>query len=356
MHADKTREKIRENLSNLRHPRSIEKLPVNGIHQTRNYPAGDKCGRITTVMMENKPTLPGLWQTIAAGFDLTTKHLWLLLLPVILDTFFWLGPRFNMLALVQRSLSGTFPMAGMIGTNEEMLQLVSQFNVFTLLSVPFIGVPTLMSGLAPEQTPLVPLFWEVGSYTVWFLLFFGLTAVGLGLTAVYFGLVAQIIRVDRLNITQFAKRLGINWLQFLALAAALILVLCVIYIPILPISTILFLMNPSVGSLTASCGWVLLLWLVIYQAFLPQGIILNGRPLLRALIESVRLIQTHFVSALTLLFIIFVINRILDVILRLADSGTWFTGVSILGHAFISTSLVVATFIFYRDRTTNPNN
>jgi len=40
----------------------------------------------------------------------------------------------------------------------------------------------------------------------------------------------------------------------------------------------------------------------------------------------------------------------LDWLLLLAEDGGWFTAVSILGHGFVSTSLVVATFNFYRDR------
>ena len=36
---------------------------------------------------ERTTTLPGVLATIAAGFDLTARHLWLLLLPIILDTY-----------------------------------------------------------------------------------------------------------------------------------------------------------------------------------------------------------------------------------------------------------------------------
>jgi hypothetical protein len=40
----------------------------------------------------------------------------------------------------------------------------------------------------------------------------------------------------------------------------------------------------------------------------------------------------------------------LATILLTADSGTWVTAINLLAHAYISTALIVALFIFYRDR------
>jgi hypothetical protein len=305
---------------------------------------------MTTQKKQDVTTLPGLWQTIAAGFDLTTKHLWLLLLPVFLDSFFWLGPRLSIFSLMQKSLAGSLPLPGFAATNEQMLDLVAHFNVFTLLSVPMVGVPALMTGLTSDTAPVTPFVWEIDGYGLWFLLFVGLTVGGLLLTAVYFGLVAQAIRAERLATGQFLRQMGKNWLQLLALTGVMMLTFCIVYTPLLPIGTVLFLFNPALGSLSFSCGSVLLLWLVIYLAFIPHGITLNGRSLRHAFIESLRLVQLNFVPAITMLFGVFIINRALNFILRLADNGNWLTFISIIGHAFVTTSLVVATFIFYRDR------
>jgi hypothetical protein len=53
---------------------------------------------------------------------------------------------------------------------------------------------------------------------------------------------------------------------------------------------------------------------------------------------------------LGLLVVILIIRNVLGSLLVLADDGTWITAVGILGHAFVMTSLMTATFIFFRDR------
>ena len=93
-----------------------------------------------------------------------------------------------------------------------------------------------------------------------------------------------------------------------------------------------------------------MLWLVIYLFFAPHGLVLHGRSLIQAASESMRLVRVHMFSVLGLLLAVFVIRNLLGMLLLLADDGSWLTLAGILGHAFVMTSLVTATFIFYRDR------
>ena len=69
---------------------------------------------------EKSTTLPGIFATISAGFDLTARHLWLLLLPVILDIFYWLGPRLRFQNLITQL---TEQMLEMLPAEAEVLAL-----------------------------------------------------------------------------------------------------------------------------------------------------------------------------------------------------------------------------------------
>ena len=51
---------------------------------------------------EQKSTSPGVWSALAAGFDLTAKHPWLLLLPILVDIFIWLGPRLRFQEIIEQ--------------------------------------------------------------------------------------------------------------------------------------------------------------------------------------------------------------------------------------------------------------
>jgi hypothetical protein len=53
---------------------------------------------------------------------------------------------------------------------------------------------------------------------------------------------------------------------------------------------------------------------------------------------------------MSLLITVLIINSGMNFLWHLADDGSWLTLVSIAGHAFITTALAVAIFVFYRDR------
>jgi hypothetical protein len=127
----------------------------------------------------------------------------------------------------------------------------------------------------------------------------------------------------------------------------LMLALC---IPLLPMGLILSLVSQALSSLVLLVGLLIAMWVIIYFFFTPHGLILNGRPLRRALVESVRLVYTNVLPTMILLLAILIIGGGLDWLLLTADNGSWLTLVSLLTHAFVSTALIAATFIFYRDR------
>lgn len=303
---------------------------------------------------ENSAPLPGVWQTIAAGFDLTSKHLWLAILPIILDCFLWLGPRLSGRPIIER-LAAMMPADPAVGDlSAQLLALAPRTNLFTSLSIPLVGLPALMVGATPEKTPLTPPIIELNNAGLWIGLFLVLTLTGVLLTAVYFTLIAR--EVGRaggsapLAAPALLGRIGRLWLRFLALGLLLIVLAFVLYLPLLPIGLLLSLVSSALGLLVLFLGPVLLLWVIIYLFFAPHGMALYGRSLLQAASESVQLVRGQFIPALGLLLAVFVIRNLLAMVLLLADDGSWLTLASILGHAFVTTSLVTSTFIFYRDR------
>jgi hypothetical protein len=131
-----------------------------------------------------------------------------------------------------------------------------------------------------------------------------------------------------------------------------LLIVAILYIPLIMVGTILFLINSTLGSFALLAGLFLIAWVVIALSMAPYGIVLNGRPLLRAVVESLRLVQANLPSVIYLLFSVFLIGALLDWLLFAVENGTWLSLVNIVGHAFVSTALIAALFIFYRDRYT----
>jgi hypothetical protein len=306
---------------------------------------------------ERTTTLPGVLATISAGFDLTARHLWLLILPAILDIFYWLGPRLRFQTLIEQLLE-TLPVeAEVLDLASQLADIAPQTNLFTTLTVQLIGIPALMAGLAPEITPLTTQNFEVNNWPTWLGLFMIFNVVGLLLTALFYTLIASVIskqtpEMNQLTAGQWGKRFLSSWLRLIGLALIFIFIVMVLYIPVIIVGTILFLINSTLGSIALLVGPFLIAWVVIVLSMTPYGIVLNGRPLLRAVVESVRLVQAYLPSILYLLFTVMLIGALLDWLLFAVENGTWLTLVNIIGHAFVSTALVAAVFIFYRDRYT----
>lgn len=311
-------------------------------------------------MMQGKEKIapvPGLLATIAAGFDLTAKHFWLTLIPVLLDSFFWLGPRLSIRPIVERAVDTWQPEALVTGMNlDVLLDIAPRTNLLTNLSVPLIGVPTLMAGLTPEKTPISVQVTELDNVWLWLFLLIAFSLVGLLLTSIFWNLAATVVKdqpekqvFNPISIS-FIKSIAYSWLKLFALAFILIIVALMIYFPLVLISLVVSLFSQIIASAILLIAPVLLIWLSIYLWFTPYGIIVNGRPLGQSLLESMRLMRRFMATNLVLILVVLLIGQGLEAVLLLADDGSWLTWASIWGHAFVRTALLVAMIIYYRDR------
>lgn len=310
---------------------------------------------------ETKKTLPlpGIMPTLAAGFDLVSKHLWLLVVPVALDLFLWLGTRLGAQVLMDQMVAFWQQENALLlfdpAVIEQFISLTTRTNLFAALSVPMIGVPTFMSGIAPELTPIKTAVLEVDSIAVVVLSVVLLSVIGLFITAVYYNLIACVLRRnmgEEMRIPVLIARIGRNWLLLLLLGTLLAVTLLILYIPMILLATGLAAINPVLGGAAAIFAPVLLFSIGLQFIFVPHGIILHGRPLANAMIESSLILRKHWMEAITLIFTIVLINYLMNSIMLLADDGSWLTGASIIGHAFVATAMVTAVFIFYHDRFT----
>jgi len=178
---------------------------------------------------------------------------------------------------------------------------------------------------------------------------------GLFLTAAFYTLVALAVskgtpEMKQLNAMQWVKWVLVSWLRLIALVLLFIFIVMILFIPLVIVGSILFMINATLGTIALLTGAFLVSWVIIALSMAPVGIVLNGRPLLSAVVESLRMVQAYLPSVVYLLFAVLLIGTLLDGLLFAVENGTWLTLVNILGHAFVSTALVAAIFIFYRDR------
>ena len=65
--------------------------------------------------------------------------------------------------------------------------------------------------------------------------------------------------------------------------------------------------------------------------------------------EGIRLTRLTVISTGLLFLVIVVLNEGLDVLWRVPAEASWLTAVGVAGHGFVTTALLAASFVYYRD-------
>lgn len=299
----------------------------------------------------------GILATIADGFDLTTKHIWLTLIPIALDLFLWLGPRLSLRPLLTQLVTLWQQEPLLTDMAEQFLTLAPRTNLFTSLSVPLVGVPVLMAGITPEKTPLLPQVIELTHNGQVGGLFFAFTLAGLGLTAVFLTLVSFVVQQtqpqpDETHLSGLAwgGRILHVWVRLVGLVLSFLFLMLLLYLPLAIVGGLVSLLSPLLSMLVFMLGPMVGIWLVMTGYFIPQGLALDGRSLSLSMRSSLQIIRSHAQTAFGLMLAVLLIGGIVDQFLLLMEDGSWITLVAILTHAFVCTALVTATFLFYQHR------
>jgi hypothetical protein len=307
---------------------------------------------------ENSKPLPGLIATLTAGFELTTSHLWLIVLPILFDVFFWLGPRLSVARIVESAGRNLARDPSVAGIAEQLTEAAGSYNLLTALSIPVIGLPALMRGITPEKVPLSPLEFSINSTAQFTAIFIILTLCGLFVTALYFGLIALALDHKRSSdrsalsrLAAFAKSVVVSWFRLLILGGFLLVTLMVLLLPLLPIAYIFALLSQDLALVVIL---VCLLVVITYMSMAVPSIVVDHQPVGIAIVNSVKMVRRYILPTTSLFLVVVLIGWGMSLLWHLADTGNWLTLISLAGHAFVSTALVAAIFIFYRDRSLYP--
>jgi len=281
---------------------------------------------------------------LAAGFELVTGRWWLLLLPVALDLFLWLGPRLNIAPLWQQ-LIALLPEATVPAeTLAQLMEAASATNLFALLSLPYLGVPVLMSGVfAPPLTPLETTSWPIEGDLATFGIGILLLGGGVLLAVAYHYLIVRALAPEAGGL----RRLPQLTARLFGLVGFVTIALLIIYIPLTLFAGLVGLLSPAFSMIVLTMGIALMLWYLLFLGFSVHGIVLAGLPVFTAIRLSISLIQRQMLPALWLLLIVFGGRFLLGWVWHAVDLGNWLTLVSIVGHAFVVTGLMTGTYIFY---------
>lgn len=308
---------------------------------------------------ESVPPPPAVIGSIKAGFDTVAAHITAILMPLILDLFLWLGPRLSLekwYSSLVPQMAESWRILGISADqfqqmNQQNMELLPGFNLFWLLRTFPIGISSLVSGPffsreAPGTPLSLPSVLQVTSgwdLLRWLVLLFLVGWIG---GAFYFHGVARLIPHDaRFAPLSPTRVIG----QSMLISVFWSLIVLMVGMPIFMFMAILFELSPIVGQVAIFAFSLLSMWLIVPLFFWPHGVFLRNENALRAIWSSWKLARFALPASSMFVLTIFLIGVGLNFLWAIPPSNSWMALVGLLGHAFVTTALLAASFIYYRD-------
>ena len=245
----------------------------------------------------------------------------------------------------------TQDMANLMNANREAMSLLGErLNLFSILRTFPVGIPSLMISRPSMQNPMgEPLNWQVPSFGLVILLWIALTVIGLLGGTFFFKVVAQVTLDGNVDWFKTIKQWPWHFIQVLLLFLLWLGAIIAISIPLACVFPFILAGGGSLGTFILIAYGVLLVWLLLPLVFAPHGIFANRSPMWSSVKKSARLTRLTLPASALFFLSIIILSQGMDIIWSRTGDVSWLTTVGIIGHAFMTTSLLAASFVYYRD-------
>jgi hypothetical protein len=307
-----------------------------------------------STQVENLPPPPGVISSIRAGFDKVAAHIVAILLPLLLDLFFWLGPRLRMESLfnsLKADMTSIWRAGGI--SSADIAQMITWYektipaiNLFWLLRTLPIGISSLFFPQNISQTPFGnPTVLEATALNligwIFILIFTGWIGGGL-----YFRSVAWLSTGTE---NEQPVRAIHAIVQTILLSLLWSLLSLVIGVPLFFLVVILLQFSELLANIAILFLSVVSMWLIVPLFFWPHGVFLKKQNFLTSMLSSVQMARFTLPTSSMFILTIFLLSVGLNYLWNIPPKDSWMTLIGIFGHAFVSTALLAGSFIYYRD-------
>jgi len=293
------------------------------------------------------PAPPSVFKTLIKGFNIVANHIYLIILPILLDLFLWLGPQVKVDSLID-------PFFALIKESAQQLpaeiitaltEIKVSMNLLSVLRTYPVGIFSLFSTALSNDTPLgakAPmLFLTIESNLIVIL---ALNLIGILFGILYFRSVSRVslsannaLSLPKLILNVFL--LDIIWFVFF-------------FFLNLPLS-VLFLLISQLGDGVRSFLGILLMvplaWLLmlVFYSYFP---LFDGTTnVLEGFKLSWRSLRYGIPTLGWFTIIALFISQAMDALWRSAPSTSWMSLFGIFGHGFVATGLLAASFMYYQE-------
>lgn len=300
---------------------------------------------------------PKLLQSFTRGFDSVARNIWVILIPIALDLYLWLGPHLNLKKLLSPIFEESIRTLQQLNSPELSVRLdavsefwadyIARFNLSSALHTIPIGVPSLIAGVNPMESPIgQPTIIDINSALAALGLTLLFLVAGFLLGCFYFNLLARITQepADSFDLRTFIAQV----ISTLGLLVGLFIIALMAMIPVMVFISIFSAINASLATFALFLLFFILLWAFLPMVFTPHSIYANQPNLIAALATSVRLVRRFLPGTSLFILTALLVGQGLDLLWRIPPASSWLTVVGIFGHAFIFSALYASSFQYFR--------
>lgn len=302
-----------------------------------------------------KPAARGCIETISAGYALVNRHLWILVIPVVVNLFLFFGPRLSFAPFLSlrhdqlRVITGLFTPDPL--QQEELLLSIQNSDM---------RVPTAWTNVVPLlPDPLLHHPLPTTDYTVYVRTVAGVIGavaavnlIALVGSALFLTMLAFGVRQQPFSIRPFLADVGRTMLFIAGYFVLIIGGVFLIVGPLVFFFPMVVHVFPDVTTMVPPAILVGWFWLYVYTAFAIEAIALYRVSPWRAIVASVNVAQHSFLQTLGLILISFLIVVGLGRIWVALGMSVWGVCVVCVGSSYIGSGLSAARFLFYQERAT----
>ena len=297
--------------------------------------------------------LPGVIETIGLAYTRLLARPWIVLGPVLLDLYLWLGLKITAGPLVLKIGKAIRPVEAIGASTADFVEGQNQYNLAELLSFDVLTVrmPTFFPSLVSDQ-PIRLDTWqpELSNGPWWLLAPLAplLLVAGYALGSAFLIALGDVSRdiTPQIDI-RLMLRTGYRMILWTLASVGLLILLAwplivaqgaFIYSGSPPIDILLYLM-----FLPAGVGFVLFFFSI-------YAIVLDGATAGQAFRSSYRIVRADGWQALAFIVSFMIVTGGFPFLWRLLATVPPGTLIAIFGNAFVSTGMIAAGMIYYEDR------
>jgi hypothetical protein len=304
---------------------------------------------------EAKPN--GVVETLSAGYAAINRQLWVLLIPIVVDLFLWLGPHVSYSPLLDPALArgtawmeGSQPGGDLGQLRQALMTLSADTNTLALLARGPLALPSVALAVGGGAGALLFVY----SWTQGLALFLGSLLGGLVLGGFFYAGIAQQVRGGGAAGPLAASR-GVpgGVLRVLGLVGLLVGLGVLLGVPLLALVALAALVVPAAAAFVLSLVLLGVALAGIYLFFAVDAIFVSGVGPLDAIRRSAAVVRRHPWPSLGLVLLTWLILTGMDQVWQLVATSLqapFGVALSVLGNAYIASGLLAASMIFYQER------